>query len=269
MSRRSRNAIPKFSLFAFQDIITCVTGIMILITLLLVIKLIERTEASPAATSARVVETVSQQLQTMTEEIKELESQMNRNQAILNGGALVSAQVLENEVQHVKDRSKQAHRDIEVASEQLNQTIQQGNKLREEQTSKQPEVVAAAKRNENADQIGESLKKLKSGKRVIYNTPESGGKTVWFVELSASKVLAAKAGVASKPEEFSSVAEFQSWAQGQSSADISLVLLVKSDVAPEFNQLNESLQGKGFSVGFDLLADDQFAIDPVLGAGVP
>jgi hypothetical protein len=205
----------------------------------------------------------------MAEEIKELEAQLNRNQMILDGGALVSAEVLANETQHIEDRSKQAHRDIEVASEQLNQTIQQGTRLRDEQKSQQPKVVVAAKLDENADKMGEAVKKLKSGSRVFFNTPESGGKAVWFVQLSASGVLAAKAGVSGTPESFSNIAGFKSWAQKQSAATMSFVLLVKSDAAAEFNALNESLQGQGFSVGFDLLTEDQFAIDPVTGAGVP
>jgi hypothetical protein len=242
---------------------------MILITLLLAIKLVERTEASPASTTSRVVETVAQQLKTMAEEIEELEAQLNRNQMILDGGALVSAEVLTNETQHIEDRSKQAHRDIEVASEQLNKTVQQGVNLRKEQEARKAELAETPKLVEDAIKKGEALKKLKSGKRVIYNTPESAGKTVWFVQLSASKVLAAKAGVTSTPESFTDFKGFETWAKSQSSAGISFVLLVKADVAAEFDGLNEFLQGEGFAVGFDLLADDQFAIDPVLGAGIP
>ena len=47
MSRRRSARQSAFSLFSFQDIITSVTGIMVLITLLLAVELINRTEASP------------------------------------------------------------------------------------------------------------------------------------------------------------------------------------------------------------------------------
>ena len=49
MSRRRRNhTTAAFSLFAFQDIITSVTGVMIMITLLLAVELVNRVEQSPA-----------------------------------------------------------------------------------------------------------------------------------------------------------------------------------------------------------------------------
>src|SRR5687767_1677296 len=46
MSRRGRGGTP-ISLFSFQDIITSVTGIMILITLILALEVIQNTEKSP------------------------------------------------------------------------------------------------------------------------------------------------------------------------------------------------------------------------------
>ena len=46
MVQRGQRTSP-FSLFSFQDIITCVSGIFILITLMLVLQLVQRKQAKP------------------------------------------------------------------------------------------------------------------------------------------------------------------------------------------------------------------------------
>ena len=53
MSRRRRRSAP-FSLFAFQDIITSVTGIMLVITMLLALELLERTDVAPPQATAAI-----------------------------------------------------------------------------------------------------------------------------------------------------------------------------------------------------------------------
>lgn len=74
MKRRKSNA-PSVSFFAFQDIITAVVGIFILITLLLVLELAQRVEAAaqtPLADIAAVIEAIEslkQETQRMVTEI--------------------------------------------------------------------------------------------------------------------------------------------------------------------------------------------------------
>ena len=63
--RRHRN--QPFSLFSFQDIITSVTGIVILLTLVLTLDLITRRQSSPAAQSGPSAE----DLQTSTARMQE------------------------------------------------------------------------------------------------------------------------------------------------------------------------------------------------------
>ena len=72
MRRRRRES--GFSLFAFQDIITSVTGIMILVTLVLAIELIERTESSPKVMTAQTTDQLKSQIVANEKEIQSLES---------------------------------------------------------------------------------------------------------------------------------------------------------------------------------------------------
>ena len=52
MARRRVVASTAFSLFSFQDIITSVTGIMVLVTLMLALELITRVQTSAPAQTA-------------------------------------------------------------------------------------------------------------------------------------------------------------------------------------------------------------------------
>jgi len=54
---RKKGGSP-FSLFSFQDIITCVSGIIILITLILAVELTQRKQAKPAVETAQLAEDI-------------------------------------------------------------------------------------------------------------------------------------------------------------------------------------------------------------------
>lgn len=76
MSRRGQNGVA-FSLFAFQDIITSVTGIMILVTLILALELLQQMEASPSQRTKEVVQDIDSTVTSVTE----LDAAVARNQA--------------------------------------------------------------------------------------------------------------------------------------------------------------------------------------------
>ena len=77
MSRRGR-ARSAFSLFSFQDIITCVSGIIILITLLLAVDLSQRKQSSPAVDTAKLAEQLRQAIAQAGEETALLNFQIER-----------------------------------------------------------------------------------------------------------------------------------------------------------------------------------------------
>ncbi|MFN9041623.1 MAG: hypothetical protein ACK5YO_35365, partial [Planctomyces sp.] len=96
MGRRRRSGGPTFSLFAFQDIITCVMGIMLLLTLMLAVELsaTEVTSSQSAAEdSLQTLETESAELLTA---IATLEQQLATQTETLRSGALLNPELLEH-----------------------------------------------------------------------------------------------------------------------------------------------------------------------------
>lgn len=84
MAKR-RSGGPGISFFAFQDIITAVVGIFILITLIMVLELAQRVEAASQAQPEDIqpvtetIETLQQQNERLAAEIESRTTKMNRN----------------------------------------------------------------------------------------------------------------------------------------------------------------------------------------------
>jgi hypothetical protein len=112
MTRRKSNA-PSVSFFAFQDIITAVVGIFILITLLLVLELAQRVEAAaqtPMADIAAVVEAIEalkQETQRMATEIALRTESADQDAALNEFNRAERTERLENTVAVAQARLKE------------------------------------------------------------------------------------------------------------------------------------------------------------------
>src|SRR5262245_5426312 len=103
MSRRGRGGTP-ISLFSFQDIITSVTGIMILVTLILALDVIRRRQGAPdtqtAALTLELQQAASQAQQVQTtlaatrRQIDELRQQLAGTEEGLRQSARHDAETL-------------------------------------------------------------------------------------------------------------------------------------------------------------------------------
>jgi hypothetical protein len=64
-------------------------------------------------------------------------------------------------------------------------------------------------------------------------------------------------------------ADFLAWAQGRDRGREYFVLLIKPAGIEAFAEIQAELKRRGFDLGFDVLAADQTAIDPLTGARLP
>lgn len=261
MARRRRKSSP-FSLFAFQDIITAVTGVMILVTMLLTLELLQRKEQSPAAKTAQTIEQVVAVTAQLEAEIAEIERAMaaqsdliKYDQAALRRRIAELAQqraVLERDVDRLRveqEDARQRQASIQLAAEQQEAT---------------PELLAALQ-NEITS-VREHLERLRRSNRMIFNPVACDQKQPWLVELETGTIQVAKVGEIGPPRSFQSVDAFLKWSAGRNAHREYFVLLVKPDTIGQFDLARETLSEKGFDVGFDVLAADQTAIDPQTGA---
>lgn len=265
MCRRKGHSVP-FSLFAFQDIITSVTGIILLITMMMAVELVQnmqRAASAPQEQKAPAVErTVRRAIEENSQEIVRLERLLEETTTIrFDADALrrrlanLSAATAELETQTTRIEATQ--KDIDQRRAEL--TVQ----------SKElsPEAIDVLVQQQR--EVAQQIEAMRQSNRVIFNRPDGAAKSPWLVELNADRILAAEMGVRRPPQTFPSAAEFLTWVGGRNSGAIYFVILVKPDSIEIFETLRQELQDRQFEVGYDLLRADQTAIDPNTGAGTP
>jgi hypothetical protein len=272
MARRAKNE-QAFSLFAFQDIIMSVTGIMILVTLILALELMEKVENSPTQRTQDVIENIDSTVASVVD----LEQTVARNQAridelknLLAQGDLEIGEVagfdqraVEQDIDNMRQMEAQLASELAELAKRMEQSADQRAEIEEEHES--IDVAAIKKMLDDVEQKKKDLEELKN--RVIFNPTAGDAKTPWLVEITAQGITVAKTGVSAPPTKHASVNEFKAWAQQNLDKNRDyFVLLVKPDGIATFDGVRKGLRQSGFDLGFDLLETDKVAIDPEKGA---
>ncbi len=265
MGRRKSKSVP-FSLFAFQDIITSVTGIILLITMMMAVELVQNMQRAASAPqeqkSSAVERTLRGAIGENTQEIIRLERLLEETTTIrFDADAL--RRRLANLSAATAELEKQTTR-IEATQQDIEQRKAELAEQAKELTPEAIEKLAQEQR-----EFAQQIQAMRQANRVIFNRPEGAARTPWLVELNADQILAAEMGASRAPQTFAGAAEFLTWASGQNNGTIYFVILVKPDSIETFAALRQELQDRQFEVGYDLLRADQTAIDPNSGAGAP
>jgi hypothetical protein len=262
MPRRRTNEVP-FTLFAFQDIITSVTGIMLLVTLMLMLDLLSRTEKSAPVVTEKVADEIESATQSDKREIATLREQLKRSELTLGMNATEIARKISD-----LEASLSLIREDRQRSERLRATTDQQRKEVEEKSLSR-EITATKLQNlrEQIRTVSRELEKMRQRNRVIYHTAPGTHSKSWLLELDRDQISVAEVGRKSPPIVFRQLEGLLEWANQRNPKSDLFVMLVKPTSITLFDQLKEQLTSKGFSLGYDLLAADATAIDPELGAG--
>ena len=264
MSRRKCVSAP-FSLFAFQDLITATTGIILLITLMMAVDLVQnvrRAEAAPQEDKSPHVASL------LRHAVNESASEIDRLQKILDETSTIrfDADSLRRRLAELTSAAKE----LESQNEKIQTTQEKINARREQhrQNAKDltPEAIDALAKEQAA--IASQIETMKETNRVIFNRPAGAAKTPWLVELNETSILAAEIGHVRAPQSFPTADAFLQWVQDQDRNSQYFVLLVRPASIETFSTVRKSLQDRQFDVGYDLLRSDQTAIDSLTGAGV-
>ncbi len=267
MARRRTVSSP-FSLFAFQDIITSVTGIMVLITLLLCLELVQR-KFSPPRRTAELSQRLESAVAANESEIRQLRERLAEGRARLMQVAGLDSESaarkvanLERQAAELRGDWKQASRERDAAERRQQSARQQeaqvGAKL--EQTLKEARQETARKKN--------ALEKLRRSNRLVFNPRPNASKRPWLAEVTARGVSAAAWGKSAPPQVFPSASELSRFLASRNPATEYFVLFVKPDGVEHYERARRVLEDAGFDVGLDLLNADQTVVDPATGAAV-
>jgi len=268
MNRKQRRQ-TRFSMLPFQDIITSVTGVIMLMTLLLALRLTvpvvinsygDPEEKQSLITQINLTEDQIVDLQVSLQSQAQLVSELStysRHTATAEVRAITEEiQLLETRLAQLREQEAKVDKDASGAEA-----------LWQNRSEEEERLIALQQRLQALQQ---ELETLKSSERVFYNPTDLAGREVLLVELFDSDILVAKAGKREQPLRFqgsSMSRDFLAWAANQPTARVRFVLIVHPGTTATFNKLTKDLRGKGYRIGFDLLPESRIAIDVAQGAG--
>ena len=248
MGRRKRREDAPLSLFSFQDIMACLTGILILVALLLAIDgLSDEMQATPGKSGtpeeAKAPESA--------DELRERIAILTRTLEQRKGGR----DVTQGEVDILDDRIRQMAQDSERAKRRVEEAAAERARVLAEQEAAARKVdelkqrVAAARKAAQADALRE---------RVKFRPGMKYPKSPVFVEPMAGKIVVGELDAARVPVHVATLADPDADARlvgalGPRMPDKSyMVFVVHEDAIPRFEALRDRMIRRGYEVGWQL-----------------
>jgi len=274
MSRRNRGRSP-FSLFSFQDIITCVSGIIILITLMLALELSQRKQGSPQVHTAKLATQLRTAIVDVQAEVERLKVELKRKADGAQEVGGVSESVLQAELFAVNEQIKSLEAELTSLRKQQQAVARHDVALQARRFDRQKDHKKLADDEFKIKDLEDKLRQVRQKDQLVYNQRTADGKQVWLVQIERDRTLIAPAGVTAQPISVSQGSslfgqtDFEKWLTGRATASDFMFLLVRQEGTDEFTRLRTLLTDKGYSIGFDLLGPRQSAIDPEKGTAKP
>ena len=264
--RRKNSGSVKFSLFVFQDIITCVMGIMLLLTLMLCLQIVTNPGIASESLDAQAMANLSAASTSLKTELQALQKAIADNAELLESGGLIDVDVLNEQKQRGLNSNQQSQQNLQELAAQTKAAQEAAKKL--QQFAKNNKAVEQTKNlTVDINTAQRILEQLEQGQRVLYNRPP-GSNTCWLVEVSTnSDIQAGIIGKKQPPKKFPSIEHCRDWMLSlKNQADF--LIIVKPETFDIKAPLEKVCRDSNLTYAFDLLPAGQVALDPQLGAGI-
>lgn len=262
LSRRKKSSNP-FSLFAFQDIITSVCGIVVLITLLLALELSVRAltaDAESEGSDRRAYEN----MRADQEEFQKLTTRATEDlaQLLSDSGDYASLSVaqlrkqIENQQEENSNREQQktdSEKRLEYAQARYAKSVREQNdpqELEAEKESIRGEIQDAEREKKEAQDCG----------AIYYSRSPNPSEKPWLADLAKEKITvtplfgdpSAKRQVF---DERDKVAAFLKWAKKRNARTEYFVFLIRPSSEEFFKDICNSIRAAGFRIGIEFIGE--------------
>ena len=253
MSRRNReDSNPPISLFAFQDVISTLSGIFIFIVLIMAVDL---STLKPAATSGDVSseKVACEQIKGSVEDLKQRINILKK--ALSAYGA--------RDAVGIAEKCTETERDSEILQRKQKRLIEIQVSLQKQQVSeslRQQISQLASESNKQQISILNSALETAVHEKKLFFIPEPGvSKTPLVIECSGNAIRACYIDRDEMPVVFESsakgMASFEKYLQKLSTANEYLVFMFKPSGCVNFSRLLSIASIAGFDVGYDALEE--------------
>lgn len=268
MSRR-KGGVPGVSFFAFQDIITAVVGIFILITLLLVLELAERvSEASGGVETTddiaqilSAIEVLREEVEQLRQEYQERSAQSNRTTTLNRFNAEEELTKLRDRVANEENRLRQLENNANSIEKSLAQAQQDQGQLQavREELRKQEDMLEALV--EEMRQTQNEINRVQAMDTEIFRDVMEDGRYLVLVTLGDGAIIIRDA-LAKKVSQLrggNRVAQFEQWLSGSGGKSRHFMVFVKPDGALDFEEVKGLLADRSVTYGYTVVKQDHMA----------
>lgn len=255
MSRRKESA--PFSLFAFQDVITSVCGVVVLVTLILALELTRRVvddSPTPPTSNATEARETREQIERLRVKLASIESSVTTTDPV-DATPNVSLDEARSKLTSAKtllEAAKEERRTLReerVRAEKLESSFS----AREAKIEELKRLQSASKEELRA--ATSSSDETPDERRILYETAKETRETPWYVDISGGRVVVWSTSTAEERKEFLSAVDFLTWAQERPRAKEYFVLIVRPSGAEWFDLISYSLEDLGYKIGVDLIGE--------------
>jgi hypothetical protein len=279
-----RKPAAAFSLFSFQDIVTSVTAILILVMLLLSVELISRRRseaaADPAATRrsmASTVERLESQAATLREDLAARRSRGPARTVAMAERQLARArEELEESRRHLSESTitRQAAARLRAEKEAVAAThatdAEETARLEKERDDDKASADTLEEANEKEAKRQEDRRREiadgeRAGTELVFSTPANSDRRAWLVELSRNGITALLLGsgrTESLGVDAGAGGRFAAWCRTlEPDGDYCLLLERPSAVKTLLAAAEQGLKERGIPFGIELVGDEQTVRD--------
>lgn len=285
--RRRRSADSPVTFFSFQDIITSVTGILILVTLLLALELILRSDAqhhsgvtdqdlAQLASQLRRAEDTRLVMERSASESRQwrqllqgdgnpdvgaLERAKSEVADISSDNQLMERQLLQIVAESDRLRGEAASLKL-IVREMISQGAQENAELAKVEASVGTQKTTAAEAERQVEATNEAMRSAAKSKKLFILPGAANGKIPIIVDCANRRFAAGVAqanGELSKQSSWSGARardEFKRWAEHRDRTKEYFVFMVRPDGVADFDSLLMGLRAARFDVGWDAVPQD-------------
>lgn len=270
MARRRKLGTQKISFFAFQDIITAITGILILVTLILTLFL-----NNPSAFSSgdgSLEDPLMTELNETLEELKRVNSENQSRQMLLTDAATApNASRLDQDIDSIKTQVNNVRRELDLTKQKLVQKQYEAHSLAAQlgltkNDEEKESLSELEKENKNTQTTMLDMKKrmeaIVRNKNQLWLIPDNApqSKENLLVVVSKDGVTLEQFAAPETRREFEGATapgQFVSAMRQWNPRGLHLVFYVRPSGIRLFNFCKTKAQEAGFTVGYDALEEEK------------
>jgi hypothetical protein len=263
MSRRRRQ-VSAISLFAFQDIITSVVGIFILVIICMILQLREtQTKSGSPVHNYQELLTKQQEIaldsQNLSKSLGELTASLFQAKGSNRFSEELASQELEVLERMMRERFQRAEKELLQVTELREETERDKERLLFKQAALGPQFEEMESIQDQLTRVKQDMQQLEFEKPMVFAKTQLNGRPLCILEVKGDSVnwMATTNGTKRSwvlPDQ--RVALLQ-WLGSREASQWHFLILLKPSGAGEFFQIRQELKDAGVKLGFDVVAEDQ------------